>query len=103
MVESQELKHPVLWDAGCRNTNAYGVSAWPFAYLIGTDGRVFWEGNPSRWIHCKQKVDEMRACIERELGKANESSIPTVAAKAARYARARKAKIWRLADSTPKA
>lgn len=56
--------------SGCRNTKAYGITAWPFAYLIGADGKVFWEGNPSRWIHRKQKVDQMRTCIERELGKA---------------------------------
>jgi len=81
MVESQKLNHPVLWDDGCRNTKAYGVSAWPFAYLIGTDGKVFWEGNPTRWIHCKQKIDEMRACIERELKKVNDASIEQEAAR----------------------
>lgn len=69
MVESQRLKHPVLWDEQRRNTKAYGVSAWPFAYFIGADGKVFWEGNPSRWIRRKQKVKEMRALIERELAK----------------------------------
>ena len=73
MVESHELKHPVLWDAGCGNTNAYGITAWPFAYLIGADGNVFWQGNPTRWIHHKQKVDQMRDCLEKELSKARPS------------------------------
>ena len=72
MVESQELKHPVLWDAGCRNTKAYGITAWPFAYLIGADGKVFWAGNPARWIHRKQKVEQLHDCLERELGMARQ-------------------------------
>ena len=67
MVESKNLKHPVLWDAECRNTKAYGITAWPFAYLIGADGIVFWEGNPSRWIRREKKVKEMRRLIEAKL------------------------------------
>lgn len=67
MVESQKLKHPVLWDAECRNTKAYRITAWPFAYLIGADGNVFWEGNPSRWIHRKEKAEQLHDCLEREL------------------------------------
>ena len=70
MVESKNLEHPVLWDAGCQNTRAYGITAWPFAYLIGADGRVFWEGNPSRWIRREKKVKEMRRLIEAELSEA---------------------------------
>jgi hypothetical protein len=67
MVASQRLKHPVLWDPGRCNTKAYGVTAWPFAYLIGADGKVFWEGDPRRWIRRKTKIKEMRAMIEWEL------------------------------------
>ncbi len=76
MVEARDLKHPVLWDADCRNTKAYGVASWPFAYLIGADGNVFWEGNPSRWIHSPRKVDFMRARMECELRYVNESRKP---------------------------
>jgi hypothetical protein len=67
MVEARDLKHPVLWDADCHNTKTYGVTSWPFAYLIGADGNVFWEGNPSRWIHSPRKADFMRARVECEL------------------------------------
>ncbi len=71
MVETKNLKHPVLWDDECRNTKAYGITAWPFVYLIGTDGKVFWEGNPSRWIRRSKRVKEMRALIERKLFEEN--------------------------------
>jgi hypothetical protein len=76
MVEAGKLQHPVLWDAGCQNSKAYGVTSWPFAYLIGTDGNVFWEGNPARWIHSQQKDDFMHARIECELRNVNESRKP---------------------------
>lgn len=68
MVAIRDLKHPVLWDADCHNTKAYGVMSWPFAYLIGADGNVFRESNPSRWIHSPRKADFMRARMECELG-----------------------------------
>jgi hypothetical protein len=77
MVEARNLKHPVLWDADCRNTRAYGVTSWPFAYFIGADGKVFWEGNPSRWIRSQQKLGLMRARIEDALRKVNASSSPS--------------------------
>jgi hypothetical protein len=67
MVETKNLTHPVLWDDGCRNTKAYGITAWPFVYLIGKDGKVFWEGNPSRWIRRTERVKQMRGLIERKL------------------------------------
>ncbi len=67
MVETKNLMHPVLWDDDCRNTRAYGIKTWPFVYLIGADGKVFWEGNPSRWIRRPKRVKEMRALIERKL------------------------------------
>jgi hypothetical protein len=73
MVESRNLKHPVLWDDQCRNTRAYGISAWPFAYLIGVDGKVFWEGNPARWICRAEDAAGMRILVEgklKEVGKA---------------------------------
>ena len=70
LVEAEKLNHPVLWDEGCRNTKTYGITAWPFAYLIGADGKVFWEGNPARWIRCPKKAERMRVRIEKKLEKA---------------------------------
>ena len=75
IVESKDLKHPVLWDDGCRNTRAWGVTTWPCAYLIGADGKVVWEGTPARWMRRKPKVEQMRSCIERELARAAESGM----------------------------
>jgi hypothetical protein len=71
MVEAKNLKHPVLWDDECRNTKVYGIQAWPFVYLIGKDGKVFWEGNPARWIRRKDKVKEVRDMIESKLVEVN--------------------------------
>lgn len=67
MVESAKLKHPVLWDSDCRNTKAYGVTAWPIAYLIGRDGKVFWEGNPARWLQRENRRVRMRQLLEEKL------------------------------------
>jgi hypothetical protein len=71
MVEGKNLSHPVLWDEVCRNTKAYGISAWPYVYLIGTDGKVIWEGNPARWLRRPEKANEMRMLIERKLFEEN--------------------------------
>ncbi len=42
-----ELGHPVLWDQANRNHKNYGINSWPAAYLLGADGKVFWQGNPA--------------------------------------------------------
>lgn len=47
-VESRDLGHAVLWDAGNHNHQNYGIASWPAAFLIGADGKVFWQGNPNR-------------------------------------------------------
>lgn len=41
-------EHPVLWDRDNRNHDRFGVTSWPSAFLVGRDGRVFWQGNPER-------------------------------------------------------
>jgi hypothetical protein len=70
-VETQQLRHPVLWDQDCRNTKRYGIETWPYAFLIGPDGTVFWEGNPARWFRRAKRVQEMRALIEKKLFEGN--------------------------------
>lgn len=69
-VQKQNLEHFVLWDQDNQNHRAYGVCAWPVAYLIGADGKVVWEGNPNWALDpprpgCARAVDLM----ERELNK----------------------------------
>jgi thiol-disulfide isomerase/thioredoxin len=76
IVETKNLMHPVLWDDDCRNTKAYGIKTWPFVYLIGTDGKVFWEGThgPSRVIRWrsgkvwKRQQDENNDLVLSVLG-----------------------------------
>ena len=46
-VEEKGEKFPVLWDKDAKNCLAYGIQAYPQAYLIGVDGNVIWEGLPS--------------------------------------------------------
>ncbi len=65
------LKHPVLWDKDCRNHRQYGLKKWPVAYLIGTDGKVFWEGNPARVVNRPEHLREFRKLIEAELKKSH--------------------------------
>jgi thiol-disulfide isomerase/thioredoxin len=46
-VEEKGEKFPVLWDKEAKNCLAYGINAYPQAYLVGVDGTVIWEGLPS--------------------------------------------------------
>ena len=72
-VKDKKTFHPVLWDEECRNTERYGVSAWPVAYLIGTDGRVVWEGNPQRIVSRKKPHQQLMKLVEAELAKVTDS------------------------------
>jgi thiol-disulfide isomerase/thioredoxin len=38
--------YPILWDEGGRTCDAYGISQYGTAYLVGGDGKVVWGGNP---------------------------------------------------------
>lgn len=66
-VEEQALNHPVLWDQNCRNHRNYGLENWPVAYLVGTDGTVFWEGNPARVVDRPDEVQKLKERIEAEM------------------------------------
>ena len=46
-VEEKGEKFPVLWDKEAKNCLAYGIQAYPMAYLVGVDGKVIWEGSPN--------------------------------------------------------
>ncbi len=68
-VRRKQVTFPVLWDLECRNTEKYGIKAWPMTYLIGVDGRVIWEGNPSRVINRKKSRTQLVKLLENELKK----------------------------------
>ena len=67
IVERQHLKHPVLWDKNSRNNKNYGLKKWPVAYLIDTQGKVFWEGNPARVVNRSKAAAALRKLIEEKL------------------------------------
>ena len=46
-----KVSHPVLWDRANTNHKTYGVTRWPTAFLVGPDGRVFWQGDPHALRH----------------------------------------------------
>lgn len=74
-VHKQGVEHFVLWDKDNQNHKAFGVRAWPVAYLVGADRKVVWEGNPNWALDpprpgCPRAVD----CIERELKKLSKNS-----------------------------
>jgi len=46
-VEERGGKLATLWDKDAKNCLAYGIQAYPMAYLVGVDGKVIWEGSPN--------------------------------------------------------
>ena len=73
-VARQDLRHYVLSDQGSRNHEAYGITAWPAAYLLGRDGRVVWEGNPARVVDRPDELAELLELIESELARQPEET-----------------------------
>ena len=67
IVEKQKLNHPVLWDHECRNHDNYGLKNWPVAYLVDTEGKVVWEGNPARVVNRSKEAASLRRLIESKL------------------------------------
>ena len=45
-IGHQQPNYPVLWDKEGRTCDAFGVTKYGTAYLIGADGHVIWGGNP---------------------------------------------------------
>ena len=64
-----QLQHPVLWDEKNRNAKAYGIAAWPSAFLVGRDGKVFWQGDPKDATRTKPDEAAFRALLEDHLGR----------------------------------
>jgi thiol-disulfide isomerase/thioredoxin len=45
-VATRKIPYPFFHDPEGKTLAAYGVRAFPTAYLIGADGKVLWEGGP---------------------------------------------------------
>ena len=74
IVEKQQLNHPVLWDLECRNHDNYGLKNWPVSYLVDTEGKVFWEGNPARFVNRLKESAAQRKLIESKLSEAENAA-----------------------------
>lgn len=66
-MEARDVHHCVLWDEGNRNHKKYGIACWPSAYLIGADGKVFWQGNPARMQARPEDVKNLRKALDDQL------------------------------------
>jgi len=64
-VEEKEEKFAVLWDKDAKICLAYGIQAYPQAYLVGVDGKVIWEGLPGAKI-----IDQVEKLMAAEFEKA---------------------------------
>jgi thiol-disulfide isomerase/thioredoxin len=64
-VEEKGEKFPVLWDKDAKICLAYGIQAYPQAYLLGVDGKVIWEGSPNARI-----VEQVEKLMAAEFEKA---------------------------------
>jgi len=62
-VEEKAEKFAVLWDKDAKTCLAYGIQAYPNAYLVGVDGNVIWEGLP------KPNNEKVEKLISDELAK----------------------------------
>lgn len=65
-----DVRHAVLWDKENKNIGNYGINSWPSAYLIGSDGKVFWQGNPAALRGRQDDEDMVRKLLKEELDKA---------------------------------
>ena len=62
-----EYRHPALWDYENKNARAYEITGWPTAYLIGPDGKVFWQGNAKKVQNDQALERAFRELLERKL------------------------------------
>jgi hypothetical protein len=61
------VTHAVLWDRGNVNAGNYRVRAWPSAFLIGPDGKVAWQGNPSAITRDRDTEAAFRDLLQKQL------------------------------------
>ena len=70
LLAKANITHPVIWDRNNALHKAYGVQAWPVAFLIGADGNVFWQGNPALMRGQKDEEKAFRELLETHLRRA---------------------------------
>lgn len=63
-VEKAKIKFPVAWDEGGKTCKAYGIRSYAHSFLIGTDGKVVFEGFP-----LEKKIEEREEQVKEELKK----------------------------------
>ncbi|HZN62327.1 MAG TPA: redoxin domain-containing protein [Planctomycetota bacterium] len=63
-VEKAKIKYPTAWDEGGKTCDAYGVRSYAHSFLIGTDGKVVWEGFPF-----EGKIEDREEQLKAELKK----------------------------------
>ncbi len=63
-VEKGKVKYPVAWDEGEKTCEAYGITSYAHSFLIGTDGKVVFEGFP-----LEDKIEVREEQVKEELKK----------------------------------
>lgn len=58
-MEGKKMPYPI--GSGSQSGQAFGISGYPSAYLIGWDGTVLWEGHPSGGEWVAMLPDAMKA------------------------------------------
>ena len=73
-VEKHKVKYPVAWDEGGKTCDAYDIRAYAHSFLIGTDGKVVWEGFP-----LEKKITEREEQMKAELKKVTDDEKKKIA------------------------
>jgi hypothetical protein len=63
-VEKGKVKYPTAWDDGGKTCDEYAIAGYAASFLIGTDGKVVWEGFP-----LGKKIEEREALVKEQLKK----------------------------------
>ena len=72
-VEKSGLKYSVAWDEDAKTCTAYGVRGYAASFLIGTDGKVAWEGFP-----VAKPIEEREALVKKELEKVSAEELKKI-------------------------
>jgi hypothetical protein len=67
------IRYPVGWDESARACKDYGVRGYAASFLIGTNGKVVWEGFP-----LTRPIGEREELIKKELAKVTEDELSKI-------------------------